>query len=318
MPKLIAIVTAYNRADFVEKCLRSILDAANEALQVEVILLDNGSTDETPDVVRSMMAQYPEGTIRLLRTEDNRKVVGVINRGLEAALEDPAVDYIVYMNEDTEYTDGSLNRLVAACDSHPNSILTPLQLNYHEPDHIDDSAFGHVQMVRPLIEDAILGRPLKQTYPIPTIIGAAMFARAEVWRNVGLFDPLFWFYGIDDDFCTRARWLGYDILLAPQAQLYHAHGKLGVHTAQRSKASRDARWRNEVQARYLFLLKDPKHALLWNCLRAGSHALATSLRNLRIPWLWGARQSLSIYLRCLLRYPAIAQARRRHFRIKGT
>jgi GT2 family glycosyltransferase len=308
MRKLTAIITAYNRVDFVDKCVRSVLAAANGNLAVRVIVMDNGSADDTAAVARAA----GDG-VEVVRTEDNRHIVEVINRGFARAYEDPDVDYLIVMNEDTEFTPGSLSRLIDACDAHPGSLLTPLQLNYRTPEHLDDHAFGHVQQVRPFLEDAILGRPLKQVYPLPTIIGAAMFARRAVWERIGEFDPLFWFYGIDDDICTRARWLGYETLLVPEAHLYHAHGKLDAQPKTITKAARLAKWRNETQARFLFILKNPGRSFARNVVHASLAAAATAMESLVALWPAGAWHTLRIYGHLLARLPRIAAARRRHF-----
>ncbi len=309
MAKLVAVVTAYNRADFVGRCVRSVLDAANPELEVSVLVMDNGSADDTAHVAR----QVDPDRVQVLRTEDNQHVVAVINRGFRAAFEQGGAEYIIMMNEDTQFTPGSLNRLVTACEEHPDSILTPLQLNYREPRHLDDSAYEHMLCVRPLVEDAVMGRRLAHVYPLPTIIGAAMFARREVWERVGEFDELFWFYGVDDDICTRARWLGLETLLVPEAHLFHAHGKLGVSPKQMPKAARLRKWRNELQARYLFMMKDPERSLSANLRRTAGYALKTSFQNLRCLWFAGAWQALTIYAHCFARRDAIEAARQRHF-----
>lgn len=305
---LVAVVTAYNRADFVRRCVDSILEAADGTLAVRVLLMDNGSTDGTAEAAA---AAGPAVSVR--RTEDNRHVVGVINRGLEEALAMPDADYVVYMNEDTQYTPGSLRRLVDACAAHPDAILTPLQVNYRSPDRLDDNAFGHVVQVRELVEDALLGRPLRAVYPLPTIIGAAMIARRAVWERVGLFDPLFWFYGVDDDYCTRARHLGYGVLLAPASRLLHAHGKLGARRDAEDKAGILRRWRNELQARHLFLLKDPGRSLPRALLGTFWLACTTFAGCARAGWPAGALHTWLVFGHCAARIGAVAAARRRDF-----
>ncbi len=305
--RLDVVVTAYNRADFLDRCLSSVLASASDTIDVRVIVMDNGSTDGTAETA----AAFGE-RIRVLRTSDNRPIVEVLNRGLDAAIEDRP-DCILVMNDDTEFAPGAIERLMSAAEAHPNSVMTPLQLNYREPGRIDDNAYRHVAAVRDLIEDAVVGRPLRQTYPLPTIIGAAMFARREVWEAVGGFDPLFWFYGVDDDVCARARWIGYEVLLVPQAHLFHAHGKLDVPPASPDPAAVLRKWRNETQARYLFVLKDPNHRFAVNVARALGAILKTSVACLFAAWPRGAWEALTIGGHCLARLRRIARTRKLHF-----
>jgi GT2 family glycosyltransferase len=306
--KLVAIVTAYNRADFVPKCVASILHAEGDDLEVRVIVVDNGSTDGTAEAARAVSDR-----VRVLRTEDNRPVAEAINSGFAAARAEGGAEYIVYMNEDTMYTPGSLRRMIEACDENPNSLLTPLQLNYRAPEHLDDNMREHVAESRELVEDSLLGLPLKLVYPLPTIIGAAILAKRAIWERVGEFDTLFWFYGIDDDLCTRAAFLGCHLLLVPSAHMLHAHGKLGARNDTIDKAGIFRKWRLELQSRYLFLLKNPARLYPLAILDAVWLSVTTCAGCLASRWPKGALHAWVILGACLARLGRIAKTRRRHF-----
>lgn len=301
------IITAYNRADFVARCLRSVLESATEDLRIHCFVMDNGSTDRTSEAAREAGGEHAD----IIRTEDNRSVVEVLNRGFDAARERGEADFLMCMNEDTEFMPGAIARLAAAADARPEALLTPLQLNYRAPDRLDDSAYLHVREARELIEAALLQRPFEIAYPVPTMIGAAMFARREVWAVLGEFDELFWFYGVDDDLCTRAHWLGYEVLVVPDARLLHAHGKLGG-TGDTPVFSFD-KWRKELQARYMFVLKRPGADILGNLLRGAGLALQTAGACLLKGWPQGTWGALEVFGRTAARWREIEEARKRHF-----
>lgn len=308
MKRLAAIVTSYNRADFIGQCCQSICDARNSGVDLQIYVMDNGSTDDTGAV-----AQAVDPCVRVLRTEDNRSVVEVINRGFRAAYDDPGVTHLLLLNDDIEFLPGAIAALLEASDAHPHALLTPLQLNYHRRGQVDSSAYAHVVDCRDLVEDAVLGRPLRKTYPQITIIGAAMLAPRAVWEGIGEFDELFWFTGSDDDYCNRAHWLGYEVLLVPAAHMYHAHGGLRPHEGAPGKAAQRRRYRLGTQARYLFIFKDMRYSLA----RATLNATYSCLENIAgcIPrlWVYGMYQSLAIYLHCLIVLPQIAATRKRHY-----
>jgi len=305
--RLTAVVTAYNRQDFVGICCKALVDAASPELDVHVIVMDNGSVDNTKAV-----AEAAGDRVRVLRTEDNRWVVGVINRGLEAAFAE-APDYVLVLNDDTEFLPGALARLVAVAEQHPHAVLTPLQLAYHKRGHIDPGVLRHVSKTPALLEDAVLGRPLQDAYPQRTIIGAAMLARRATWQAIGEFDELFWFTGSDDDYCNRAHWLGYEVLLVPTAHMYHAHGGLQPPEGPTPKAGIRRRYRLGLQARYLFVFKDASKSFPVAVLRAGGMALGTFLACSTRLWWTGMRESVAVFLYCVARLPSIAATRRRHF-----
>ncbi len=316
--RLAVVLVTYNRADFIERCIASICSAARPGLLLRIIVMENGSSDGAPEVLARVAAAMPEFTqLDVRRTEDNRPVPGVLNRGFAAAYEQPS-DYIIMMNDDTEFTPGSLETLMAAARANPNGMLTPLQRNYREPEHVDANCLKLAQRVGELLEDLLLGRPLQQVYPLPTISGAAMLARTEVWQHLGEWDECFWFYGIDDDMCTRARWHGYNNLLVPASHLLHAHGKLGARPAEQNKAGQRRKWQLETQARFWFCLKDPAVPFWRAFLRLKWLACKNFFECLLARWPWGALHSLLLFLWFATRLPRLADTRRRHFNVAGT
>jgi GT2 family glycosyltransferase len=313
MTRLAIILVTYNRADFVDKCIASITRAATPDLHIRIIVMDNGSTDGAVEVLARVKESMPPNTVLdIHRTEDNRHVPSTYNRGFRLAWDEPC-DYAMMMNDDTEFTEGSLERLLAAAAANPTGMITPLQLNYRAPEHIDANWLRLVKRVDALVEDAVLGRTLRETYELETISGAAMIARANVWRAIGEWDETFWFYGVDDDICTRAKYLGYTNLLVPQSHLLHAHGKLGARPAEQNKEGQQRKWRNETQARYWFCLKDPSVPFWRAFLRLKWIAARNSIECLFHLWPWGAWQSIVIFLWFVPRLPRLAQVRRAHF-----
>jgi GT2 family glycosyltransferase len=305
--RLAAVVTAYNRQDFVGICCQALCDAAGPDLDVQIFVMDNGSTDNTKAVAEAVGER-----VRVIRTEDNRWVVGVINRGFEAACASNP-DYVLVLNDDTQFLPGALQHLVQVAEAHPNAVLTPLQLSYHKPGHIDANVLRLVSRTPALIEDAILGKPLRGAYPQRTIIGAAMLARAATWKHIGEFDELFWFTGSDDDYCNRAHFLGFEVLLVPGAHMYHAHGGLQPPTGPTPKAGIIRRYRLGLQARYMFQFKDPAWPLPIAALKATGYALGTFCACAARLWLPGMRESLVVFAKCAVKLPQIAATRKRHY-----
>lgn len=307
MVRLIAVVTSYNRQDFVGICCRALCDAVSDTLDVRVIVMDNGSTDDTKAVAEGVGER-----VRVIRTEDNRWVVGVINRGLEAAFAE-SPDYVLMLNDDTQFLPGALDKLVQVAEAHPNAVLTPLQISYHAPGHIDPNVLKLVSNTPDLIEDAILGRPLQEAYSQRTIIGAAILARTATWQHIGEFDENFWFMGCDDDYCNRAHFLGFEVLLVPGSRMLHAHGGLQPPTGPTPSAAFVRRYRLGLQARYLFQFKNPKLPLAVAVIKATGYAIGTFFGCAARLWIPGMRESITLYLHCIAQLGAIAEARRRHY-----
>jgi GT2 family glycosyltransferase len=305
MTKLAVLITAYNREDFVGTCIKSIQAAATDDLDIQFYVMNNGSTDNTESEIRKCGDE-----IRVFSTPENRNIIEVINRGLKEIFEGPEADYVLLLNEDTKFEDGALQKLVEVHRNHPVSFMTPLQLNYREPDKVDANVLGLAQKNADLVEDILMNRPLKDVYEIPLLIGASLFGRKEDWMNVGYFDPLFWFYGCDNDFCTRAHHLGYHLYLAPQSILYHAHGKLVGTGNLPDKKTKIWKWRTETQSRYMLQLKNPGSPLWKNYWTVSGMAIADAAKSIVALWPRGIYNACSIFLSCLVAAPKVSASRK--------
>jgi GT2 family glycosyltransferase len=116
MRKATLIVLAWNRWDLTERCLRTLRDTDLEG--AEVLVVDNGSTDETPQ----RLAEIAElGWLRVLTLPENRGFVRGNNAGIDAATAvDPAAD-IVLLNNDLVFTQRDwLTRLRACAAEAPD------------------------------------------------------------------------------------------------------------------------------------------------------------------------------------------------------
>jgi GT2 family glycosyltransferase len=306
MTTLAVLITAYNREDFVENCIKSVQGAASSDLDIQIYVMNNGSTDNTESEIRKCGDE-----IKIFSTPENRNVIEVINRGLKEIFEGPETDYLLLLNEDTKFEAGALETLIEIHKKHPVSFMTPLQLNYREPDRVDANALKLAQQNGSLVEDVLMKRPLKDVYELPLLIGASLFGRTEDWINVGYFDRLFWFYGCDNDFCERALHLGYHLYLAPQSILFHAHGKLTPTESVPDKKYQYWRWRTETQSRYMMRIKRPGKSLMNNYGAASGMAIADVAKSITALWPRGIYNAISVFASCVFAAPKVFSTRKK-------
>jgi N-acetylglucosaminyl-diphospho-decaprenol L-rhamnosyltransferase len=260
--KLTCVVITYNRDDFITTCVDSLLRSETDALAVEVTVLNNGATDGTADILQAI--DDPRLHVRTNRV--NMPLVSALNDCLEVG-HAAGADYVLLLNDDIEMRPGAIAEMIEVCDEVPDAIVTPLQVNYRKPDEIDGGMLDLLRKTDPLLNDVILGGPMKRYYTQRTLIGAALLARPDTFAAVGDFDPLFTFYGVDDDYCNRAQAMGIPLLVAIRAHMLHMHGK----TSANMKASRKdwmRRWTTQYRARMIFILKSRDRALAANYGRA--------------------------------------------------
>ncbi|NJF25148.1 glycosyltransferase family 2 protein [Thermococcus sp. Bubb.Bath] len=206
--KASVIIVTYNHRKYVGACLDSVL--ANDPL--EVIVVDNGSTDGTSEFVEE---NFPE--VQVIRSPRNLGYGGGNNLGVRHA----RGEYVVILNPDTKVEEGWLEELVKPLAKSQRLITTPKILLY------DGSAintignivhFTGLTFTRGYLEPP--ERYDKQEY-LSGISGACFAMRKGEYLELGGFDENFFAYNEDGEFSWRAHARGFKILYVPTSIVYH-------------------------------------------------------------------------------------------------
>lgn len=210
--------------------------AANE-LSHEEIVVDNGSGDEDVELLRR---ERPDATV--IELGENRGFAAANNAGIARA----RGRYLLLLNPDAFAQDGSITKLVAHAENHPQTgVVAPV---LHNPDgSLQDSVFRRFPNLLTLFVDfcvpvafAIRGtaidphnlphRRLDRPRPIAHAAGAALLVRAETAQVVGPLDDGYFLYLEETDWERRIAAAGWRIDVVPQAVFVH----LGAATASGS------------------------------------------------------------------------------------
>ena len=106
-PKVSVVITTYNRAALLPRAIRSVLAQTYE--DYELIIVDDCSTDDTPEVVQ----RFADSRIRAVRHSDNRGQSAAVNTGIRLA----RGEYIAFLDDDDEWVDRKLSRQVRTLDA---------------------------------------------------------------------------------------------------------------------------------------------------------------------------------------------------------
>jgi len=193
-----------------------VLDQGFAPREIEILLIDNASTDDSCDLVRR---EFPQ--VRLLANPRNLGFVLAINQGLAAA-RGPC---ILPLNNDAVLQPGALRTLLDALQRGPSDLggVQPLLLWAADPGIIDSAG---IALHSPFsARDDLNGCPVAMAPDAMQEIWGTCFAcaliRRDVFAEAGPLDPDFFAEWDDVDFCLRARWLGYRFQLVPQARVLH-------------------------------------------------------------------------------------------------
>ncbi len=233
---LAVIIVSWNVRDLLTACLRSLqADLERTGLCADIWVVDNGSTDGTPEAVAQ---DFP--AVRLIARRDNPGFAAANNQALRAALEASPPRYFWLLNPDTEVLPGATAALIAAMETHPRVGVAGAKLLY--PDGaLQHSAFrfpGLVQLAFDLFslpprlyETHLNGRYPRRLYDgdapffVDHPLGAAMMVRADTVQQVGLLDEEYRIYCEEIDWCWRMRRAGWRALCVPTAQVVHHVGR---------------------------------------------------------------------------------------------
>lgn len=129
------VIPVLNRAAFIGNAIDRILEGTYQ--KFEVIIIDNGSTDGTLDVVKKYVEKDPR--IRLIHGKGNC-IASALNEGIKAA----RGKYICQLDSDDEYTPDTLEKMVGHIETHPKCGLA---ISYYE---LMDENRGKVEGIEPV------------------------------------------------------------------------------------------------------------------------------------------------------------------------
>jgi GT2 family glycosyltransferase len=218
------VVVSYNTREHLERCLASI------AGRHEVIVVDNGSTDGSRELVR---ARFP--AVRLLEPGENRGFGAANNAGMEVA----SGRYFLLQNADAWPVGDAVDRLVAFADVNPRAgVVGPRLLN---PDGtLQRSVRGFPTRWRIATEYFFLRKLAPRSRAVNAfygagfdhrsvreadfLMGAVLLLRREAVDEVGGFDESFFMFSEEVDLCYRMRKGGWSIVFYPGAEFVHVGG----------------------------------------------------------------------------------------------
>lgn len=237
MTDLTLIYLNYNTPDWTSLALSSLQEhyLKHTRLNVEVIVVDNASTDGSADLIEKKFHW-----VKLIRATSN----GGFAVGNNLALKDVKSRYVMLVNSDVEATTASnLDELISYMDAHPEaSVITPKLLLANKKvdpaSHRGEptpwasltyfSGLAKLFPSSPLLAQYHLSyKDLKQIHTIDACSGAAMCVRTSAMQQVGLLDERFFMYAEDLDWCKRFRDAGGQVVFYPGIQMIHHKYKSG-------------------------------------------------------------------------------------------
>jgi GT2 family glycosyltransferase len=218
---LISIITVnYNGLALTVELLNSIKKLSYKNL--EVFVVDNASKESPQEYLAE---HFPE--VKCIRSDANLGFAG----GNNLAARQAKGDFIFYINNDAEITEGCLEKLISLFEKRPKlGIVSPLICYFKESKGASNDLIqyaGMTQMNALTARNSTIGEKTRDTgqyadaTPTAYAHGAAMMMSRKATEKVGLMFEDFFLYYEELDWCERIRKAGFEIFVEPRARIYH-------------------------------------------------------------------------------------------------
>ncbi|WP_242344539.1 glycosyltransferase family 2 protein [Anaeromyxobacter terrae] len=217
LPDTWAVVVNWNGAHLLGACLDAL---ARQSHPVTVVVVDNGSTDDSEKVVTRRPG------VHWCAVGENLGFARGSNVGIRRAL-DAGARFVALVNTDVVVEPDWIERLVAGAEAHPEAgIFGGLLLFADDPGRVNSTGLvmDAVGRVRDRDFGVELARLAREDGPTLGVTGGAVLLRADTLRRVGLLDPAYFAYYEDADLCARARRAGIGCRYVAAARARHGFG----------------------------------------------------------------------------------------------
>jgi len=228
-PDASVIVVSWNTRDLLLDCIRSVMERSG-SLELEIIVVDNGSVDGSPEAVRDA---FPR--VKLIRNATNLGFARANNAGMSAS----AGKYLCLINSDVIVTANCIRAMYDYMESRPQVGMLGPQIVGRDGE-VQRSCMGFPNiwnsLCRALALDSIFpgtkafGSQLLTYWPhdttreVDVVNGCFWMIRREALETVGPLDEDFFIYAEDIDWCRRFRANGWKVVFFAGAQAVHLGG----------------------------------------------------------------------------------------------
>lgn len=228
------IIVNYNTVSLLVNAIDSVLEKTKD-IDYEIIVVDNNSDDDS----ESIIAKRYNNQIKFIPLLENIGFGRANNKGIEIA----RGRNVFLLNPDTVLQNNAVKILSSFLDK--NSLAGVAGANLYNDDGTYQPSFS--QMYPSLrVELSNLFHLMflqnkqcinKTNNPIKTqsVVGAAMMIKKDIIKKVGVFNPKFFMYSEEEEWCHRIRKAGYMIVNVPLAKITHLDGKSFQFSENRQK-----------------------------------------------------------------------------------
>lgn len=229
MKDLGIVICNFNKVDYLRNCLKSIINADFDNLTIDVIVVDNASSDGSEEMV---LNDFPD--VILIQTGSNLGGSGGFARGMQYVL-DNKYKYLGVLDNDTIVDSNAFIQLKNYLDRNSDvGVVGSTILKMDEPDIIQEMGaeikYNHLGFILNYNE-RIYDETIPEVVDCDYVPACCFMTRYETLKKIGTFDPKYFIYWDDIDWCTRVKKSGLMIHSIKSSKVWHKGGaKLVTNT----------------------------------------------------------------------------------------
>ena len=234
-PEVSIILVSYNTASYIRRALESLF-RETQLTTIEVIVVDNASSDDSVKMLREFFPQ-----ITLIESGENLGFAGGVQLGAKQA----KGRYLLLLNPDTVILNAAVDRLLHFAKLYPdNGIWSGVTLNndmslntqhaWHKPT-LHDLFYSAVGLSKLFSKTCLFNNAnygcweRDSTKEVDIVSGCFFLTTRELWDTLGGLDASFFMYAEEADYCLRAKVLGHNPIVTPDARIIHHGGVSHSH-----------------------------------------------------------------------------------------
>ena len=207
-PTVSAIIVGYNGASLLPRCFQSLLDLEYPKDRLEVLYIDNASSDASVAVAAEWLRRFPVS--RLLTNPGNVGYGAAINIAAKSA----KGDLLLFLNQDLVLDREALSQAVSVFEERADVAVVGFRVALGASGQLYAAAVK-------LLPGMFCWNYRDLEGPCDVVSGSSFVIRAPVFRDVGGFDDAYFMYYDETDLCHRLARLGYTIWYCPRARATH-------------------------------------------------------------------------------------------------
>jgi GT2 family glycosyltransferase len=232
------IIVNWNTRSILRDCLSSVFKQT-QGIEFEVIVIDNGSSDSSVQMVETEFSQ-----VNIIANTENRGFAAANNQGMAVA----KGRYVLLLNSDTVILDDVIKKTVLFADTHREVAVVGCRV-LNADRTLQQTCFMFPSVLNMLLATTCLyklfprnrffGRERMTWWnrdsvsEVDVATGCFMLVRRQAIEKIGLMDERFFVYGEETDWCYRFKKSGWKIMFTPDGQIIHYGGQTTKQMARK-------------------------------------------------------------------------------------